>query len=55
MREIRKRYLARSDGEIVDQPFSKASRAAWTARLISSGVACPTLASDSSVDGSIVS
>ena len=43
MRAILKRYLARSVGEIVDQPFSKAFRAALTATSISSGVSLPDL------------
>ena len=51
---MRKRYFARSAGEIADQPFSNASRAAPTARPTSSRVAWPTSASGSSFDGSIV-
>jgi hypothetical protein len=39
MRAMRKRYFARSAGEISDQPFSNASRAAVTAAATSSGVA----------------
>ena len=54
MRAMRKRYFARSAGEISDQPFSNASRAAATAACTSSGVACPTSASGSSVAGEIV-
>ncbi len=46
--------MARSAGEISDQPLSNASRAAPTARSTSSAVACPTSASGSSLEGSIV-
>jgi hypothetical protein len=54
MRAIRKRYFARSDGAMCDQPFSNALRAAVTAVATSSGVAWPTSASGSSVAGEIV-
>ena len=54
MRAIRKRYFARSEPAKFDQPFSKAPRAALTARSTSSDVACPTSASVSSVAGLIV-
>ena len=51
---MRYRYFARSAGEIPDQPFSNASRAAATAWSTSSAVAWPTSASASSLEGSIV-
>jgi hypothetical protein len=54
MRAIRNRYFARSAGAISDQPFSYAPRAAATAACTSSGVACPTSASGSSLAGEIV-
>ena len=54
MRAIRKRYFARSAGEIVDQPLSYASRAACTARSTSSGPTWPTSASTSSDAGLMV-
>ena len=54
MRAIRKRYFARSEPARLDQPFSNASRAASTARSTSSGPACATSASGSSVAGVIV-
>ena len=54
MRAIRKRYFARSDGASDDQPFSKAPRAALTARPTSCSFACATSASFSSVDGDSV-
>ena len=53
MRAIRKRYFARSDGASADQPFSNAPRAVSTARSTSSGPACATSNSGSSVAGEI--
>jgi hypothetical protein len=54
MRAIRKRYFARSEGLIPDQPFSNASRAAATARPTSSAPACAISASGSSEAGEMV-
>ena len=54
MRAIRYRYFERSAAAAADQPFSKAARAAATALATSSGVACATSASGSSVAGEIV-
>ena len=51
---MRNRYFARSAGRSDDQPSSNAARAAATARSTSSGPACATSASDSSVAGEIV-
>jgi hypothetical protein len=51
MRAMRNRYFARSPGASPDQPFSKASRAACTARSTSSAPAYATSASGSSVAG----
>ena len=53
IRAIRKRYLARSEGASDDQPFSKAPRAACTARSTSCSLACATSASGSSVAGEL--
>ncbi len=54
MRAIRNRYFARSEPGSDDQPFSNAPRAAAIALCTSSGVAWPTSASGSSLDGEIV-
>ena len=51
---MRYRYFARSAPARLDQPFSKASRAAPTASCTSSSVAWPTSARGSSLDGSMV-
>ena len=54
MRAIRNRYLARSEPGSDDQPSSNATRAAATASVTSSVVACAISASGSSVAGLIV-